>query len=155
MELGVNPEPVFPSDPTVAGAPSPRGLGGIDSPHPGVSPSDAPFAAQVPAVAETSQLSSPVAARLSGDTLTSPARAQPVIGPPNAVLRPQPSRAQTGARQVEVHIGSIALTVKAPASATAAVPPRATTTPAQPVRPHAVSGEPLRFSIARHHLRWS
>lgn len=153
--VGGPPQPVLPSDPAIVGTPSTHGLAWIDSPHRGVHRSDDPFAVQVPAVAEASHLSSPVVAASSGDTLPSPAHARPVMGAHSVAQRPQPSPAMTGARQVEVHIGSIALTVKAPASAPTAAPPRAAATPVPPVRSHAVSGAPLRFSIARHHLRWS
>ena len=79
---------------------------------------------------------------------TSPERAAPAS--PHA-------RRDQAARQVEVHIGSIALTVKVPAA-----PPTATAAPApmnapstSTVRARTVSADPLRFSPARHHLRWS
>lgn len=75
----------------------------------------------------------------------------------------QAARALPPGRQVEVHIGSIALTVKVPPNVSPANPSAAGTSTACPVtaaapgtaHPRAAAAEPMRFSPARHHLRWS
>lgn len=88
--------------------------------------------------------------------VTAPARmlpAEPSIG---TASRSHAGRKAQATRQVEVHIGSIALTVKAPASPAPSPPASATPVAAGTrLRPMAEAAEPLRFSPARHHLRWS
>lgn len=88
-----------------------------------------------------------------------PAQAGPLTRPHpgRAVPRSNRARGTPGAGPVEVHIGSIALTVKVPPHP----PVPAATTPAPAPAGAATTGtgrtpaDTLRFSPARHHLRWN
>ncbi len=107
-------------------------------------------ASRAPEAAPTVPLASP---RQAGNARHVAVRAQP-----SAPSGTGPARGPHGAGQVEVHIGSIALTVKVPANpAPAPAPPPAAiaSTPAGATRPRAAPADTLGFSPARHHLRWS
>lgn len=87
-------------------------------------------------------------------------RPQLTLASARAAAQRHAARAAPGGRQVEVHIGSIALTVKVPASPvpspapapTSAASPHST---ASAAAARAAPADTLRFSPARHHLRWT
>ncbi len=121
-----------------------------------------PFAAGTQPAGEASTRVMPLAPQASPGSATAtvpwPARSRESATPALATAPSRAARATPASRQVEVHIGSIALTVKVPPNASPA-----TLLPARPVtaaapgtaHPRAAAAEPLRFSPARHHLRWS
>ncbi len=126
----------------------------------------APFAAGIQPPAETAVRNAPEPHATPGSHATAvhrPAGSLAIAARSPAPPVSRAARALPPGRQVEVHIGSIALTVKVPPNVSPANPSAAATSTARAVtaaspgtaHPRAAAAEPLRFSPARHHLRWS
>lgn len=114
----------------------------------------------VPAEAAAATPSAPPGAHApSPESAQAEPRDLPWPAPPAArTVRPPASAAPGGA--VEVHVGTIALTVRAPAPspvpvAAPAVPAAASAWAGGSQRAAAPRREGLRFSASRHYLRWS
>lgn len=93
--------------------------------------------------------------RVSVAPVANPEQRNPSPPAARAAMADRPPLRDKPGDVVEVHVGSIALTVRTPAAAPAAAPATPAPAPAASRHPAAPAREGLRFSASRHHLRWS